>query len=70
MGEERSWETAKLSRGAAGRVKPRRWGGMEQTWVCFPFLLAAAHLQLTGTGAWSLPPPGSVTPAERWFILF
>lgn len=44
MGEKRSWETAKLSRGGAGRVKQRWWGGMEQAWVGFPFVLAAAQL--------------------------
>lgn len=58
MCEKKSWETAKLSRGGAERVKKRWRGGMEKTRVCFPSILAAAELSSIGTQ--SLPPPGPV----------
>lgn len=58
---KRTWETAKLSRGGAERVKQRWWGGMEQTWIFFPFVLAAAELCPPAQE----PPPGSVAPAKK-----
>lgn len=71
MGEKRCWETAKPSRGGGESGKQMSWGGMEETWVCFPFTLAAVSLlpeifcppKFSRTQ--SLASPGPVALAEK-----